>query len=57
VKFVPKVFEEYPELLAEMYAYSMAAAHLDLRHFKVNHILLSIMDEFRENKIAPCITF
>jgi len=35
VRFVPKIYEEYPELLAEMYAYCMAAAHLQLRHFKV----------------------
>lgn len=28
--FVPRVYEKYPELLAEMYAYSMAAAHENL---------------------------
>lgn len=37
--FVPKIYDEYPELLAEMYAYCMAAAHLELRHFKVRALV------------------
>jgi methyl coenzyme M reductase alpha subunit len=28
----PKVHEQYPEFLAEMFSYSIAAAHLDLPH-------------------------
>lgn len=44
VRMVPKIYEEYPELLAEMYAYSMAAAHLNLRHFKVDHMMVSNVD-------------
>ena len=38
--FVPRVYEEYPELLAEMYAYAMAAAHHDLRHARVDHLMV-----------------
>lgn len=41
VHLVPKIYEEFPHLLAEMYAYCMAAAHLGLRHFKVNHMMIS----------------
>eukprot|EP00614_Pseudopedinella_elastica_P019425 CAMPEP_0172653240 /NCGR_PEP_ID=MMETSP1068-20121228/243725_1 /TAXON_ID=35684 /ORGANISM="Pseudopedinella elastica, Strain CCMP716" /LENGTH=610 /DNA_ID=CAMNT_0013467669 /DNA_START=141 /DNA_END=1973 /DNA_ORIENTATION=- len=41
VRMVPKIYEEYPQLLAEMYAYCMAAAHLNLRHFKVDHLMVS----------------
>ncbi|KAK7241988.1 hypothetical protein SO694_00018233 [Aureococcus anophagefferens] len=39
--FAPKVYAQYPDLLAEMYAYCMAAAHLRLRHARVNHMMLS----------------
>jgi hypothetical protein len=41
VKFVPKVYEVYPELLAEMYAYSMAASHEELPHFTAQHMMIS----------------
>jgi len=41
---VPKVFEEYPELLAEMYAYSIAAAHLQLPHLRLDHYMVSNID-------------
>lgn len=41
VEFVPKVHKEYPYLLAEMYAYCMAAAHLDLPHQLVDHLMIS----------------
>mmetsp|Transcript_59499 Transcript_59499/g.88356 ORF Transcript_59499/g.88356 Transcript_59499/m.88356 type:complete len:265 (+) Transcript_59499:1121-1915(+) len=30
--FVPATYDQYPLLYAEMYAYSMAAVHLDLKH-------------------------
>jgi len=39
--FVPKVYEQFPHLLAEMYAYCMAAAHLEMKHARVNHMMLS----------------
>eukprot|EP01038_Epipyxis_sp_PR26KG_P011460 gene11460-15352_t len=41
VDFVPRVYEKYPELLAEMYAYSMAAAHAELPHFTMTHYMVS----------------
>eukprot|EP00613_Pedinella_sp_CCMP2098_P077813 CAMPEP_0171934422 /NCGR_PEP_ID=MMETSP0993-20121228/32004_1 /TAXON_ID=483369 /ORGANISM="non described non described, Strain CCMP2098" /LENGTH=532 /DNA_ID=CAMNT_0012575125 /DNA_START=203 /DNA_END=1801 /DNA_ORIENTATION=+ len=44
VEMVPRIYEEYPELLAEMYAYCMAAAHLGLKHFKVDHMMVSNVD-------------
>ena len=31
----------YPELLAEMYAYSMASAHENLPHYIVQHMMIS----------------
>jgi hypothetical protein len=36
-----RVFERYPELLAEMFAYSMAGAHEELPHFTSNHYMVS----------------
>lgn len=39
--FVPRVYEEYPHLLAEMYAYSIAAAHLELPHLRLDHYMVS----------------
>mmetsp|Transcript_26744 Transcript_26744/g.25617 ORF Transcript_26744/g.25617 Transcript_26744/m.25617 type:complete len:512 (-) Transcript_26744:103-1638(-) len=41
VAFVPRVHERYPELLAEMFAYSMAAAHEDLPHFQLLNYMVS----------------
>ena len=40
-QFVPRVFEKYPYLLAEMYAYSMAAAHEELPHFQMYNYMVS----------------
>jgi len=42
--FVPKVYEGYPFLLAEMYAYSMAAAHEKLPHLQGEHYMVSNTD-------------
>jgi len=39
--FVPRVYEDYPYLLAEMYAYSMAAAHEKLPHVQVDNYMVS----------------
>jgi hypothetical protein len=35
------VYAKYPSLLAEMYAYSMAAAHTDLPHFTMHNLMVS----------------
>jgi peptidyl serine alpha-galactosyltransferase len=43
-EFVPRVYEHYPYLLAEMYAYSMAAAHEDLPHLQMEHFMVSNTD-------------
>ena len=40
-RLVPRVFAEYPYLLAEMYAYSMAAAHEKLPHFQLENYMVS----------------
>ena len=43
-EFVPRVFEGYPYLLAEMYAYSMAAAHENLPHFQMYNYMVSAVN-------------
>jgi hypothetical protein len=40
---VPGVYDEYPQLYAEMYAYSMASAHLQLKHNLVNNLFTGCM--------------
>lgn len=40
-EFVPKVHHEFPELLAEMYAYSIATAHLALPHQLMATLMVS----------------
>lgn len=40
-EFVPGVYAQYPKLLAEMYGYCIAAAHLELPHQKVEHLMVS----------------
>ena len=40
-EFAPRVHAEYPHLLAEMYAYCIAAAHLGLRHAIVDSMMVS----------------
>ena len=39
--FVPRVYAFYPYLLAEMYAYSMAAAHAGLPHLQMEQYMVS----------------
>ena len=36
-----RVYKKYPSLLAEMYAYSMAAAHTNLPHFTLHNLMVS----------------
>eukprot|EP00593_Proboscia_inermis_P005740 CAMPEP_0171324352 /NCGR_PEP_ID=MMETSP0816-20121228/116129_1 /TAXON_ID=420281 /ORGANISM="Proboscia inermis, Strain CCAP1064/1" /LENGTH=222 /DNA_ID=CAMNT_0011823255 /DNA_START=741 /DNA_END=1410 /DNA_ORIENTATION=- len=40
-EFVPKVHKEYPNLLAEMFAYCIAAAHLKLEHMLIDSLMIS----------------
>lgn len=39
--YVREVHKQYPELLAEMFAYSIAAAHLKLPHTVAKHLMVS----------------
>lgn len=41
LQFLPKVYSGYPELLAEMYAYSMAASDQQLPHYTLQHYMVS----------------
>ena len=40
-EFVPKVHKQYPYLLAEMYAFCIAAAHLELPHQLIESLMVS----------------
>lgn len=40
-EFVPRVHKEYPYLLAEMYAYCIAAAHLELPYQLIDSLMIS----------------
>lgn len=46
--FVPRVYEGHPHLLAEMYAYSVAAAHLELPHLRLDGYMTSEADGYGE---------
>lgn len=46
--FVPRVYEEHPHLLAEMYAYCVAAAHLELPHLRLDHYMTSETESYGE---------
>ena len=39
-----RVYENYPYLLAEMYAFSMAAAHENLPHLQIDNHMVSAVD-------------
>jgi hypothetical protein len=43
-KFAPGVHAQYPHLLAEMFAYSIAAAHLELPHQLIDSLMISKID-------------
>ena len=45
--FVPRVHDQYPHLLAEMFGYSLAAAHLHLPHQTARSFMVSAMDATR----------
>eukprot|EP00586_Coscinodiscus_wailesii_P002275 CAMPEP_0172492028 /NCGR_PEP_ID=MMETSP1066-20121228/23000_1 /TAXON_ID=671091 /ORGANISM="Coscinodiscus wailesii, Strain CCMP2513" /LENGTH=381 /DNA_ID=CAMNT_0013261397 /DNA_START=423 /DNA_END=1568 /DNA_ORIENTATION=- len=47
-EFVTKVFEEFPYLMAEMHAYSIAAANLKLPHQLVDSMMISDVPANRE---------
>lgn len=40
-EFVPLVHKQYPNLLAEMFAFSIAAAHLELKHQIIDSLMVS----------------
>lgn len=46
--FVPRVYEGHPHLLAEMYAYSVASAHLKLPHLRLDHYMTSEAEGYGE---------
>ena len=50
VQFVPRVYEGYPDLLAEMFAYSLAAAHQQLPHLRLDHFMVSNIDMDEEGE-------
>lgn len=43
-EFLPRLREEYPHLLGEMYAYCVAAAHLGLKHQMIDSLMISGAD-------------
>jgi hypothetical protein len=40
-EFAPKIYDDYPHLLAEMFGYNLAAAHLELRHTIAHSFMVS----------------
>ncbi|CAJ1959482.1 unnamed protein product [Cylindrotheca closterium] len=44
---VPRVHDQFPQLLAEMYGYNLAAAHLGLRHMLAKSFMLSSVMTYR----------
>ena len=59
--FVPRVYEGYPYLLAEMYAYSMAAAHEKLPHLRMDQFMVQILNllihSFIHSFIIKCVIY
>jgi hypothetical protein len=47
-EFVPKIYDDYPHLLAEMFGYNLAAAHLELRHTIAHSFMISAVDAHGE---------
>mmetsp|Transcript_18234 Transcript_18234/g.39456 ORF Transcript_18234/g.39456 Transcript_18234/m.39456 type:complete len:642 (+) Transcript_18234:3-1928(+) len=42
--FVPKVHQQYPNLLAEMFGYCLSAAHNELPHQRLDSLMVSAVD-------------
>jgi hypothetical protein len=65
-EFAPRVHKEYPHLLAEMYAYCIAAAHLQLPHTLIDSLMISsagvggegwkFIDDIPSDEICPFAT-
>ena len=59
-EFAPRVYEQYPYLLAEMYAYCIAAAHNRLPHHMLDSLMVSNTDaggegwDFVDGRAAAC---
>lgn len=61
-EFAPRVYEQYPHLLAEMYAFCIAAAHLGLKHQLVDSLMVSnteatgegwpLIDQIPQNEVC-----
>lgn len=49
-RYVPKVHKQYPELLAEMYAYSIAAAHEELPHLQMSNLMVSDIEASNDDE-------
>mmetsp|Transcript_17211 Transcript_17211/g.19652 ORF Transcript_17211/g.19652 Transcript_17211/m.19652 type:complete len:527 (+) Transcript_17211:223-1803(+) len=66
-EFVPRVHKQYPHLLAEMYAFCIAAAHLGLKHQLVDSLMISnvscggegwpMIDEITTDKVDSLCTY
>ncbi|KAL7579908.1 hypothetical protein ACA910_004913 [Epithemia clementina (nom. ined.)] len=63
-EFVPKVHAQYPYLLAEMFAFCIAAAHLELPHQLISSLMVSdiesgnaegwpLIDQIPTNQVCP----
>lgn len=50
--FVPPTYDQYPLLYAEMYAYSMAAAHLNMPHKTIKDIYMGCMLPWPKEKLT-----
>lgn len=54
-RYAPKVHKQYPELLAEMYAYSIAAAHENLPHLQLSNYMVSNIYMNDEDEAWPLV--
>ena len=54
-RYAPRVHKQYPELLAEMYAYSIAAAHENLPHLQLPNYMISNIHMDKKEEGWPLI--